>query len=119
MSNNEYKRDLVKKFEIREIGETLHIESADFESEKIDYSNEDRMKILATAAVNTADGFYDLIKSNLIKSDLIKSNLIKSDLNKSDLSKSNLNKSNFNVDEYNAVCAKNKRLFILSFLFKR
>lgn len=64
MENNEYRRDRVQGFVTRQEGNTLFIEGALFLPDKTDFIDEDSVKYLATRAVRTADGFYDLVKKN-------------------------------------------------------
>lgn len=45
-------------------GSTLVIDSANFLPQEVDYTDNDSIKMLATSAVHTADGFYDLVKQN-------------------------------------------------------
>ena len=45
-------------------GSTLVIGSANFLPQEVDYTDNDSIKMLATSAVHTADGFYDLVKQN-------------------------------------------------------
>lgn len=50
-------------------GSTLVIDSVNFLPQEVDYSDNDSVKMLATSAVHTADGFYDLVKQNCNTSD--------------------------------------------------
>ena len=45
-------------------GSTLVIAAVNFLPQEVDYTDNDSVKILATSAVHTADGFYDLVKQN-------------------------------------------------------
>lgn len=45
-------------------GNTLVIEGADFLPSTVDYADIDSIKLLATNAIHTADGFYELVKNN-------------------------------------------------------
>ena len=45
-------------------GSTLVIDAVNFLPQEVDYTDNDSVKILATSAVHTADGFYDLVKRN-------------------------------------------------------
>lgn len=69
MKSNEFRKDLVKGYDLTQEGNTLYIKGASFLPKEIDYTDIDNVKILATEAVNTADGFYDLIKKNCNTSD--------------------------------------------------
>ena len=77
MSNNEYSRSLTTGFIAHMEGETLvfdgpaHldggtlvIDEVNFLQQDVDYTDNDSVKMLATSAVHTADGFYDLVKRN-------------------------------------------------------
>lgn len=77
MSNNEYSRSftngavahmegetLVFDGQTHLDGGTLVIDEVDFLSQDVDYTDNDSVKMLATSAVHTADGFYDLVKEN-------------------------------------------------------
>ena len=55
---------MVKEIIVRQEGDILHILGADFFSSKMDYSDEERIKILATKAVHTANGLADLVNNN-------------------------------------------------------
>lgn len=82
MSNNEYSRSLttgvIAHIEGESLvidapahlaGSTLVIDSANFLPQEVDYTDNDSVKMLATSAVHTADGFYDLVKQNCNTSD--------------------------------------------------
>ena len=82
MSNNEYSRSLttgviahvegeslVIDGPARLDGETLVIDAVNFLPQNVVYSDGDSVKVLATSAVHTADGFYDLVKRNCNTSD--------------------------------------------------
>lgn len=62
--NDNFSRDFVNGFTAHEKGGTLYIDGADFLPNTIDYADIESVKILATNAVHTADGLYDLIKNN-------------------------------------------------------
>ena len=75
MSNNEYSRSLttgaIAHIEDETLvidgpahldGGTLVIDAVNFLPQDVDYTDNDSVKILATSAVHTADGFYDLVK---------------------------------------------------------
>ncbi len=77
MSDNGYSRDFVKKTMAHMEGETLVIDGAahvedgvlvfedtNFLPRNMDYDDDDSIKILATSAIHTADGFCDLVKRN-------------------------------------------------------
>lgn len=77
MSNNEYSCNLTKSIVAHVEGETLvmdassHLEdgtlvidAVNFLPPNVDYTDNDSVKMLATSAVHTADGFYDLVKRN-------------------------------------------------------
>ena len=64
MDNREYRRDLVKGFMTHVEGGTLVIEGANFLPSTVDYTDTDRVEILASYAIHTADGIYDLVKGN-------------------------------------------------------
>ena len=77
MSNNEYSRSLttgtVAHVEGESLvidgpahmdGSTLVIDSVNFLPQEVDYTDNDSVKMLATSAIYTADGFYDLVKQN-------------------------------------------------------
>ena len=77
MSNNEYSRSLttgtVAHVEGESLvidgpahmdGSTLVIDSVNFLPQEVDYTDNDSVKMLATSAIHTADGFYDLVKQN-------------------------------------------------------
>ena len=77
MSNNEYSRSLTTGTVAHVEGEslvidgpahmdvsTLVIDSVNFLPQEVDYTDNDSVKMLATSAIHTADGFYDLVKQN-------------------------------------------------------
>lgn len=77
MGNNEYSRSLTTGVIAHVEGEslvidgpahldgsTLVIDSANFLPQEVDYTDNDSVKILATSAVHTADGFCNLINQN-------------------------------------------------------
>jgi len=64
MADSKFSRDLVNGFTAHEENGVLHIEGANFLPDSIDYSDNDSVKILATNAVNTADGLYSLVTNN-------------------------------------------------------
>lgn len=77
MDNNEYSRSLTTGVLAHVEGETLVIDgpahldgstlvfdTVNFLPQDVDYTDSNSMKILATSAVHTADGFYDLVKQN-------------------------------------------------------
>ncbi len=77
MSNNEYSRRLttgvIAHIEDESLvidgpahldGETLVIDAVNFLPQDVDYTDGDSVKVLATSAVHTADGFYNLVKRN-------------------------------------------------------
>lgn len=64
MSKTEVTREIVKDLKMQNDGSTVIIESVPFASNTINYSNDDSVKRLATSAVHTADGLYDLIIKN-------------------------------------------------------
>lgn len=45
-------------------GDTLVIDTVNFLPQNVDYTDSDSVKMLATSAVHTADGFYDLVKES-------------------------------------------------------
>ena len=45
-------------------GGTLVIDAVNFLPQDVDYTDSDSVKMLATSAVHTADGLYDLVKQN-------------------------------------------------------
>lgn len=78
MSNNEYSRSftngavahmegetLVFDGQTHLDGGTLIIDEVNFLSQDVDYTDNDSVKMLATSAVHTADGFYDLVQREL------------------------------------------------------
>lgn len=82
MSNNEYSRSLTTGVIAHVEGEslvidgpahldggTLVIDAVNFLPQDVDYTDNDSVKMLATSAVHTADGFYDLVKQNCNTSD--------------------------------------------------
>lgn len=82
MSNDEYSRSLTTGVIAHVEGEslvidgpahleegTLVIDAVNFLPQDIDYTDSDSVKVLATSAVHTADGFYDLVKRNCNISD--------------------------------------------------
>ena len=64
MGKNEYRRDGVKGFMTRQEGSRLIIEGAVFLSDNMNYSDDESVKYMATKAIHTADGLYDLVKMN-------------------------------------------------------
>lgn len=77
MENNEYSRSLTTGIIAHVEGEslvidgpahmdgsTLVIDSVNFLPQEVDYTDNDSVKILATSAVHTADGFCNLVKLN-------------------------------------------------------
>lgn len=82
MSNNEYSRSLTTGVIAHVEGEsmvidgpvhleggTLVIDAVNFLPQDVDYTDSDSVKMLATSAIHTADGFYDLVKQNCNTSD--------------------------------------------------
>lgn len=82
MSKNEYSRSLTTGIVAHVEGEslvidgpvhldggTLVIDDVNFLPQDVDYTDNDSVKVLATSAVHTADGFYDLVKRNCNTSD--------------------------------------------------
>lgn len=82
MSNNEYSRSLttgaIAHVEGESLvidgpahmdGSTLVIDPVNFLPQEVDYTDNDSVKMLATSAVHSADGFYDLVKRNCNTSD--------------------------------------------------
>ena len=82
MSNNEYSRSLttgaITHVEGESLvidgpahmdGSTLVIDPVNFLPQEVDYTDNDSVRMLATSAVHTADGFYDLVKRNCSTSD--------------------------------------------------
>lgn len=82
MSNNEYSRSLTTGVIAHVEGEslvidgpahldggTLVIDTVNFLPQEVDYTDGNSVKILATSAVHTADGFYDLMKKSCNTSD--------------------------------------------------
>ena len=64
MESKEFSKYSVYHYDLQQEGETLYIKGASFLPEEVDYTDENSIIILATKAVNTADGLYDLIKCN-------------------------------------------------------
>lgn len=64
MNSNEFSKELVSGYGIRQEGGTVFIDIDDSIPKEIDYTDYDSVKILATNAVHTANGLYDLIKDN-------------------------------------------------------
>lgn len=77
MGNNEYSRSLTTGVIAHVEGEslvidgpahldggTLVIDAVNFLPQDVDYTDSDSVQMLATSAVHTADGFYDLVKRN-------------------------------------------------------
>ena len=77
MDNHEYSRKLTTGIVLHAEGEslvmdcpahlegsTLVIDETNFLPQNIDYTDTNSVKMLATSAVHTADGFYDLVKRN-------------------------------------------------------
>lgn len=64
MGNNEYSRDFVKRLDVQQDGGTVIINPVGILPDNMDYADEESVKMLASSAVHTADGFYDLIKGN-------------------------------------------------------
>lgn len=82
MSKNEYSRSLttgiIAHIEEESLvidgpahmdGGTLVIDAVNFLPQNVDYTDNHSVKILATSAVHTADGFYELVKKNCKTSD--------------------------------------------------
>lgn len=82
MGNNEYSRSLTIGVIAHVEGESsvidghshmkgsaLVIDSVNFLPQEVNYTDRDSVEMLATSAVNTADGFYDLVKQNCNTSD--------------------------------------------------
>ena len=64
MSGNEYRRDFLRHICVQSEGTTLHINDAEFFPSEMDYTDVERLEILATKAVHTANGFAELVSSN-------------------------------------------------------
>lgn len=77
MNNNRYSRNLTKSINAHVEGNavvldgaahmegnTLIIDSVNFLPKDVDYSDVNSVKVLATSAIHTADGFCELVKKN-------------------------------------------------------
>ena len=64
MKTNEFKKDLVKDAEINVVNASISFEKITFYPKEADFSDNEFVKIIASNAVNTANGYYDLIKKN-------------------------------------------------------
>ena len=64
LNSNEYSRRLITGVAAHQEGNTLVIEGANFLPQNVDYTDSDSVQMLATSAVHTADGLYDLVKQN-------------------------------------------------------
>ncbi len=64
MMDYEFISGTAKDFKVRVDNSTLYIDSCDNIPNITDYSDAESVKILATKAVNTANGFYDLVINN-------------------------------------------------------
>ena len=64
MSDGKYQRSLIKEFHIRQEGSSLFIDGAEGFSDEMDYANREMVKVLATKAVHTANGFAELVSNN-------------------------------------------------------
>ena len=64
MESKEFSKDLISGLNVVQKGEILQINGATSFPSKVDYSDSNQVVIVATCAVNTANGYYDLIKRN-------------------------------------------------------
>lgn len=64
MSINDFQNSLVKGYDVIQEGTNLHIKGVELFPQKVDYTDSDAVKVLATRAVHTADGLYHLVKNN-------------------------------------------------------
>ena len=64
MKSNEFKKDLVKDAEINVVNASISFKKINFYPKEADFSDNEFVKIIASNAVNTANGYYDLIKKN-------------------------------------------------------
>lgn len=71
MESKEFSRHLVKEFDVEQDDKgSITINGIDPLPETINYSDEESVKIIASKAFRTADGFYELIKKNYNTSEL-------------------------------------------------
>ena len=64
MKSNEFKKDLIKDAEINVVNASISFKKLNFYPKEADFSDNEFVKIIASNAVNTANGYYDLIKKN-------------------------------------------------------
>ena len=64
MNSKEFSKHLIREYDIKIKDGTMHINDAHPLPEEMDYTDDDNVEILATKALLTADGFYNLIKNN-------------------------------------------------------
>lgn len=64
VNKNKYRRDLTKYIHTHIEKNLLVIDGADFLPQSMSYTDDISVKTLATSAVHTADGFYELVNSN-------------------------------------------------------
>lgn len=70
MENKEFSKHLVNELNIEKKEETLYISSGSPFPDQIDYTDFNQVKIVASNAIRTGDGFYRLIKENCDTSNL-------------------------------------------------
>lgn len=64
MKNKEYRYDSVKGYKAHKEANTLVIEGVEFVDEKVNFADDNSVEMLATKAVHTADGIYNLINGH-------------------------------------------------------
>ena len=64
MTSSKFIKYVTTGYDITQEGDALHINGVSALPKEIDYSDEESVKMLATNAVHTADGLYELIKNN-------------------------------------------------------
>ena len=64
MDFKEFSKQLVRDYDIEVKSNVLHINDGNLLPEEIDYNDDDSVRIMATKAFQTAEGFYHLINNN-------------------------------------------------------
>lgn len=98
MESKEFSKDLIYGLDVEQEGTTLRINGVSFLPENVDFNDYNNVKILATNAVHTANGYYELIKNNY-------------DISNSDVS------SNLHLEMYLALVGLTCEIYMKSIIY--